>query len=298
MKALVFGSLNIDRVYSLEKLPEKGETLYCSNYELHVGGKGLNQALSLKKAGLDVYFAGKRGNDGAHLTDFLASNGVNTSLVKLSDGFTGHAVIEVDPDGQNQMILFPGANKEITPSDCDEILKNFGRGDLVLMQYETSCVEYMIRKAKDKGMLTALNPSPYTHQLKSLPYELIDYLILNEDEGKSISGKTDIVEALDVLCTLCPNGNIIYTLGAKGSIYANKNERTQAPAFKVKAVDTTGAGDTFTGYVLEKLIGGSTPAEALRFASAASALAVQKAGAAETIPCKDEVEKFLNCISE
>lgn len=291
MKALVFGSLNIDKVYSLNKLPEKGETLYCTDYELHVGGKGLNQSLSLKKAGMKVYFAGKIGKDGTHLTDYLNANGVDTSLVKFSDGFTGHAVIEVDRDGQNQMILFPGANKEITEKECDDILSSFDKGDLILMQYETSCVEYMIRKAKEKGMLTALNPSPFTNELKYLPYSLIDFLILNETEGTALTDTAETDDALTALCKLCP-GKIIYTLGGDGAVYSDGETTVKVPAFKVKAVDTTGAGDTFTGYVLTALISGKSPEEALRFSSAASALAVQKAGAAETIPDKKEVEKF------
>ncbi len=296
MKALVFGSLNIDKVYSLPHLPEKGETLYCKGYELHVGGKGLNQSVSLKKSGSDSYMAGLVGTDGKMLTNFLENAGVNTDNVGTTDGFTGHAVIEVDTDGQNQMILFPGANGEITPEYCDKVLENFDEGDLILMQYEISSVEYLIRLAKKKKMLIAFNPSPYVDEIKSLPLELIDYLILNEFEGQSLADENDCDRAVDKLRKLNENGAVVMTLGGDGVIYADKNEKVRVPAFKVNAVDTTGAGDTFTGYFLTEILSGEKPKVALRKASAASAIVVQKTGAAETIPEKKEVETFLNNI--
>lgn len=294
MKFVVFGSLNIDKVYSISHLPEKGETLPCLNYEIHVGGKGLNQAVSLSRSGADVFMAGCIGSDGKMLTDFLASCDVNTDYVKMSDGYTGHAVIEVDAEGQNQMILFRGANFEITEEDCDRILEQFDKGDLILLQYETSNVEYMINKAYEKGMIIALNPSPYVDEIQKLPFYKIDYLILNESEGISISGKSDVDEVISYLKSITPNGAIILTLGGKGSIYADKNTRVTVPAFKVNAVDTTGAGDTFTGYFLNSVINGISPEDALKTASAASAIVVGKSGAAETIPSKDEVDDFLN----
>lgn len=293
MKFLVFGSFNIDKVYLMQKLPEKGETLTCENYEIHVGGKGLNQAVSLAKSGAEVYAAGQVGKDGKFLLDFLSLSGVNTSLVKTTDTFTGHAVIEVDRDGQNQMVLFPGANREITTDYCDEILKNFSAGDLVLMQYETSQVKYMTEKAHEKGMLTAFNPSPFVDELKSFDYSKIDYLILNESEGQSITGETETKAVTNKLIEMC-GGAVVLTLGGDGAVYADKKEYILVPAFKVNAVDTTGAGDTFTGYFLNALLSGVKADEALKTASAASAIVVGKAGAAETIPEKEEVRKFLN----
>lgn len=294
MKALVFGSLNIDKVYSMANLPQQGETLYCNNYEIHVGGKGLNQSVSLKKSGSDVYMAGLTGTDGKMLTDFLKKAGVNTDYIDITDGFTGHAVIEVDKDGQNQMILYKGANGEITPEYCDKVLENFGEGDLILMQYEISSVDYLIRLAHKKGMITAFNPSPYVDEIKSLPLEYIDYLIVNEFEGQSLADEKDCDKAIDKLLKFNENGAVIMTLGGDGVIYADKSSKIKVPAFKVNAVDTTGAGDTFTGYFLTEILNGATPENALKKASAASAIVVQKVGAAETIPEKEEVENFLN----
>ncbi|MCQ2463030.1 MAG: ribokinase [Clostridia bacterium] len=293
MKFLVFGSMNIDRVYSLDRLPEKGETLSCSNYELHVGGKGLNQAVSLAKAGALAYMAGRVGKDGMFLVDFLKKNGVNTDFIELSDGFSGHAVIEVDGEGQNQMILFPGANREITPDACERVLEHFGSGDLLLMQYETSQVEYMIQRAHKKGMKVALNPSPYVKKLKEIEYSQVDYLILNEFEGMSITGETEAQKIAIKLSKMLDGGAVILTLGADGAIYACENEYFRVPAFETQAVDTTGAGDTFTGFCLYGLMSGIEPEKALITASAASAIAVSRAGAAETIPDKKAVEDFL-----
>lgn len=293
MKCLVFGSMNIDKVYCLERLPERGETLSCGRYEVHVGGKGLNQAVSLAKSGADVYMSGYVGHDGTFLTDFLSKSGVDTGLVRVTDSFSGHAVIEVDKEGQNQMILFPGVNREITREYCDEILAKFSPGDLLVMQYETSQVEYMIARAHDKGMKVALNPSPFVDELKKIDYEKIDYLILNESEGYGISGENSIPEVIKALTNTVTNGAVVLTLGAEGAIYADGETVLTVPAFKAEAVDTTGAGDTFTGYFLNAVLCGEKPEQALKTACAASALAVSKTGAAETIPEKEEVYAFL-----
>lgn len=293
MKYLVFGSMNIDRVYSLAHLPEKGETLSCVNYEIHVGGKGLNQALSLSKAGAEVYMAGQIGADGAFLKNYLKKNGADVSLVEQTDGFTGHAVIEVDPEGQNQMVLFPGANREITPDFCDRVLEGFEKGDVVLMQYETSCVEYMTAKAHEKGLKTVFNPSPFVPELKDFDYGDIDMLILNESEGQSITALSGYEDICRALLEKMSGGTVILTLGADGAVFADGERMIKVPAFRVNAVDTTGAGDTFTGYITTELLKGTSPEKALRTASAASAVAVTKPGAAETIPTRDEVAAFL-----
>ncbi len=293
MKILVFGSFNIDKVYFLPHLPEAGETLYCSRFETHVGGKGLNQALAFKKAGARVFAAGKVGrSDGAYLTDYLSAGDVDISAVCVGDGPTGHTIIEVDPNGLNQMILFGGANREIAPEDCDRILALHADADLILTEYETSCVEYMLKKAHEAGIKTAINPSPYVPAVRDLPYRYADIVILNESEGVSVTGETDperIVRALHAM----GGGEIILTLGADGAVYYNGTDLIRAPAFRTDAVDTTGAGDTFTGYCLYALLQGQPPENALRVGAAAAAIEVTRPGAAETIPEAWEVEEFL-----
>ena len=292
MKIIVFGSFNIDKVYSLPRLPQQGETLYCDKYEVHVGGKGLNQALAFGNAGAQVLAAGRVGADGDYLTDYLAVHGVDISLVDRGDGYTGHTIIEVDPEGQNQMILFGGANREITPGYCDKILEAHRDADLIMMQYETSCVEYMIEAAHRAGIPTALNPSPYVDAVKNLPYDKVEYIIANESEGAAITGESDGPAIAGSLRGL-NHGKVILTLGAGGSIYSDGDVTVRVPAFRVDAVDTTGAGDTFTGYCLYHLLSGDSPENALRTASAASAIEVTRPGAAETIPTPEEVEEFL-----
>lgn len=293
MKYLVFGSMNIDKVYLMPSLPLQGQTLYCKNYEVHVGGKGLNQALALSKSGAEVYIGGAIGPDGMFLKDYLDKSAVHTEYLKVTDGFSGHTIIEVDADGQNQMILFAGANNEITAEDCDEMLSHFDKGDLILMQYETSMVEYMMEKAHEKGLTVAFNPSPFVDKLCGFDYSKVDILILNEHEGQSITGKTEPEKITRALRNKTMGGSIILTLGGDGAVFANDETYISVPAFHVPAVDTTGAGDTFTGFCLSALADGCCKRDALTLGCAASALVVQKAGAAETIPEREEVLSFL-----
>lgn len=289
MKYLVFGSLNIDNVYSLNELPEKGEMVRCLNFEKHIGGKGLNQAIALKKAGADVKIAGRVGNDGKMLTDCLTENGVDTSLLAYDEGPTGHCIIEIDKNGKNQMIIFSGANQKITPDYCDRVLEELDEGDLILMQYETSSVEYMAKICRNKGVRVAFNPSPFVPELCSFPYEYVDYLILNDDEGKYITGKEKPEEITEDLLKRLNGGSVILTLGPEGAAYADESGFFTVPAVKVKAVDTTGAGDTFTGYFLKFLFETGDPAFSMKIASKAASIAVTKIGAAQTIPNRDEV---------
>lgn len=293
MKALVFGSLNIDKVYTMPSLPMQGETLTCKRYEVHVGGKGLNQAVSLCKAGADVAMAGCVGTDGELLTDFLQSVGVHTDKIERTDGFTGHAVILVDGDGQNQMVMYPGANWAITREYCDKVLDEYEAGDLILLQYETTQVGYLLRKAHEKGMRVAWNPSAFVPSVLDEPLECVDILLVNEHEGRCISGETDVKKIPAALLRRMNGGAVVLTLGSEGAVYADEHGTVQVPAFSVHAVDTTGAGDTFTGYFLHALLCGQPPEEALRVASAASAVVVTKPGAAETIPDRQTVERFL-----
>ena len=292
MKALVFGSYNIDKVYSLPHLPERGEMLACDALETHVGGKGLNQALALKKAGAEVVAAGMVGPDGDYLTGYLAQNGVDTAAVGVCGTPTGHAVIGIDPEGRNQMLIFGGANRAITEAYCDGVLAKHADARLLLTQYETSCVEYMLTRAHERGVLTAVNPSPYVDAVRQLPFDCVDYLILNEDEGRRMTGETKENAILSALSRMT-GAAVILTLGERGSLYFDGARTVKAPAFAVNAIDTTGAGDTFTGYCLHALLSGRPPKEALTLGAAAAALAVTKKGAAETIPDRAEAEAFL-----
>lgn len=293
MKILNFGSLNLDYVYGVEHFVMAGETISSSSRDTFCGGKGLNQSVALAKAGGNVFHAGNIGAEGGMLRDMLESAGVDTHLTKEVGVPTGHAIIQVNEKGNNCIILFGGANQQITSAQTDATLAEFSAGDYLILQNEVNMLAEIIDKAYAKGMVIFLNPSPFDDKLKSIDYNKISYILLNEVEGAAISGKTEAGEILDAIRAKYPRMKVVLTLGENGSVYDDGKERTAQSIFKVKAVDTTAAGDTFTGYFVTALAEGRTPAEALKRAAAASAIAVSRKGAAPSVPSVREVEDFL-----
>lgn len=293
MKLLVFGSLNIDHTYHVPHRVQEGETLSSERYERNIGGKGLNQAAALAKAGQPVDFAGKIGEDGLFLKHYLDLLGVNTTHIQVGDTPTGHAIIQVDTNGSNSIILYGGANQQITPTRIEEVLSHYGNGDFLLMQNEISHGADVIRVARERGMHVVLNPSPINDELLSWPLEWVDWLILNEVEGCSITGASDPDAILDTLLKRWPHIHVVLTLGSNGSVYADANNRCWQEAVHVQAVDTTAAGDTFTGYFLQGILSEKTIATALKTAAHAAAIAVSRPGAGESVPLMQEVKKAL-----
>ena len=290
MKVLNFGSLNIDYVYTVEHFVRAGETLASDKLEHFCGGKGLNQSVAFARAGADTYHAGCIGAEGAMLTDMLRSAGVDVSLVKVREGVScGHAIIQVTREGENCILLYGGANQTIDEQLIDEALSGFGKGDLLMLQNEINALDLIIRKAKARGMSVALNPSPFNEVIMALDLSLIDYLIINETEGCEISGKTEAEQIIAELLGRFPRIKLVLTLGSRGALYADADSRASHGIFKTKVADTTAAGDTFTGYFFTEIMNGSTPDRALAVASAASAIAVSRKGAAPSIPTGDEV---------
>ena len=289
MKLLVFGSLNIDHTYQLHHLVREGETLSSSSYTKNIGGKGFNQAAALAKAGLPVHFAGAIGPDGLFLKDYLHNLSVDVSNIQLLDVPTGHAIIQVDEAGSNSIILYGGANQAITEEMIDRALAQFGKGDYILLQNEISLGAQLLRKAHDKGIRIILNPSPISPALLAWPLELVDWLILNEIEGADLSGKTEPDDVITALRDAFHVPHIVLTLGEKGAVYADESVRIRQDAIPAHVVDTTAAGDTFTGYFFAAMLGGKTPAEALARAASASSLAISRPGAAESIPWAKDV---------
>ena len=290
MKVLNFGSLNIDYVYSVDHFVRAGETISSTNMEIFSGGKGLNQSVAFARAGAKTLHAGCIGAEGIFLRNMLDESGVDTRFVKVLDNTTcGHAIIQVTPSGENCIMLFGGANQMITEELIDEVLSDFSAGDLLMLQNEINGLPSIIDKAKAKKMLVALNPSPFNEKITALDFSKIDWLILNETEGCEITGKEVPEDIINELISSYPHMRIVLTLGSKGSMYADKNSRAEQSIFKAKAVDTTAAGDTFTGYFFSSVINGKTPAEALKIASAASSITVSRKGAAPSIPTMQEV---------
>ena len=290
MKILNFGSLNIDYVYSVEHFVRAGETLASDKLELFAGGKGLNQSVALARAGAEVYHAGLIGAEGEMLRAMLVNSGADDRFVRTLPNIPcGHAIIQVSAAGENCILLHGGANHAVTEEMMDEVLSFFDTGDLLVLQNEVNALPTLIEKAKARGMTVALNPSPFNDVILSLDLQQIDWLILNETEGCEITKQTEPEKILDTLLTGNPHMRIVLTLGSKGSIYADKNTRIPQSIFPAKVVDTTAAGDTFTGFFFASVTAGKTPSEALRIASAASSITVSRKGAAPSIPTMDEV---------
>ncbi len=293
MKLLDFGSLNIDHTYQLPHLVRPGETLASDSYHKSEGGKGFNQAVALAKAGQEVYLAGAIGQDGLFLRDYLQELGVHTEHLCVLDAPTGHAMIQLDTEGQNCIILFGGTNGMITEAMIDEVLADFGAGDYLLLQNEISHVDSIICAAHAKGMHIILNTSPMSPELLTWPLELVEWFILNEIEGADITGKTQPEEMLDELLRRYPACHVVLTLGERGSVYADATQRMDQSIVTAHTVDTTAAGDTFTGYFIHALLQGEAIQQALKTAACASAITVSRPGAGRSIPAAEEVQAAM-----
>lgn len=289
MRILNFGSLNIDFVYEVDHFVRAGETLSSTKLEKFCGGKGLNQSLALARAGANVCHAGCVGVDGVILTDILIEGGVDCSFVEILDEATGHAIIQVDKKGENCILLYGGANNGITTEQIDKVLGSFEKGDYILLQNEINNLDLIIEKASQLGIEIILNPSPISDSLKKLPLHKISYFLLNEIEGKELSDKEEPDEILKELRLKYPESVIVLTLGSKGAIYDDNEMRCSHGIYDVDVVDTTAAGDTFTGYFIHEITSGSKPEKALEMAAKAAALAVSRIGASPSIPMRKEV---------
>jgi len=289
MKILNFGSLNIDDVYQVDHIVRPGETITSGGYRLFCGGKGLNQSVALAHAGAEVYHAGKIGPDGGILKERLDRAGVRTGLVMESETPTGHAIIQVNREGENSIILFSGANRTLTEGEIDGVLSRFSPGDYILLQNEVNLLDTIIQKASDRGMIIALNPSPMDEKILSLPLDRIGIFILNEVEGEGFTGKKAPEEILAAMTASFPGARIFLTLGASGVRYAGPGETASVPAIRVTPVDTTAAGDTFTGYLLTALAEGRAVETAMKEAVAAAAVTVTRPGASDSIPRREEL---------
>lgn len=296
MKVLNFGSLNIDYVYDVDNFVRKGETISSKGLNVFCGGKGLNQSVALARAGADVYHAGMIGKDGIFLVDFLKNSGVNVDNILIRDDIrTGNAIIQRDISGDNCIILFAGANRSITRDYVDKVLEKFGRGDYIVLQNEISELPYIVESAHRQGMKIVLNPSPMDEKIGELNLSYIDYFLLNETEALKLSGidKFDSKKCLSGLVNTYKGAGVLITLGDKGAIYSDGNIFVEQKAVKTKAVDTTAAGDTFTGYFVNGILEGEEMKEVLRVAATASSIAVSRIGAAPSIPAMNEVKERL-----
>ncbi len=293
MKILNFGSLNIDKVYHVPHFVRPGETIASRDYQIFPGGKGLNQTIAAARAGLSICHAGTIGPDGRFLKELLEESGADTRFVREKDTITGNALIQVSGDGDNCIILFGGSNRENDRDYIDQVLEEFGEGDILLLQNEISSLDYLLQRGGEKGMRILLNPSPMDEALKQTDLSAVTWLMLNETEGLGFTGYMEPERITAALLARYPRMRVVLTLGGDGALYADADRVCRQPCFPVKAVDTTAAGDTFTGYFLAAAVEGMEPAGALRLAAAAASVAVSRSGAAVSIPVRAEVEKLL-----
>ncbi|WP_085902679.1 ribokinase [Kiloniella majae] len=288
------GSINVDHVYRVPYFVKPGETLPSKSYQRVLGGKGANQSVALARAGENVKHIGVIGDDHTWIIEELQSSKVDTSSIEVGSVATGHALIQVDDNAENCILLFSGANHELDINSLSDKLTGFEKGGWVLFQNEMPNLNQMISLVKEMGARVAVNPAPFDDAAKAIDYDLVDLLIVNDLEAEELA-KTKGHGDLGKLAELCPV--VIITRGTQGAICYSGDETIEVPAFKVDAVDTTGAGDTFVGYVLSSVVQELPLKEAMQRASAASALAVTKAGASVAIPTSAEVDQFLNTMS-
>lgn len=296
MKIINFGSLNIDKVCSVEEFVQPGETIMATGYSVNAGGKGLNQSVAAARAGAQVLHAGAVGSDGLFLKEILADAGADVSCLRVMDTESGCAFIEVNSKGQNRIIVSAGTNRMYTEEYIKNVLEKAEAGDFVLLQNEINMVGEIIRLSHEKGCRVVFNASPIPGKPEERPLELVDIFMVNELEAAALAGTSaegDFRDILKALQKKYPKAAIVMTLGKDGVLYGYKEEFYSHPIFKVNAVDTTAAGDTFCGYFLAALCAGKSVEMALREASAASAMAVSAKGAAPSIPVHSAMEEWL-----
>ena len=288
----VFGSLNVDDVARVNRLPAPGETVTASSSAVHPGGKGANQAVAAARAGAPVRMVGVIGDDagGRLLGDRLASDGIERSL-RTGAGPTGRAVILVDDDGENIIALVPGANAEAGAEDVERACGGLGPKDVLLMQLEIplAAVGAAAARARKSGALVVLNAAPAR---QGLPLSAVDVLVVNERECFQVAGLShggDLQAAATGLARTW-GLTVVVTLGAAGAVFTEGGDLAVFPSPKVTAVDTTGAGDTFAGYLAASLVGGLSMGHSVARAVRAGALAVTREGAQPAIPGAAQVD--------
>lgn len=296
----VFGSINMDLVATVVRLPKQGETVPGTQFKALPGGKGANQALAARRAGQDVFMIGAVGNDEftGPATAQLVSAGIKLALTKCADTPTGTAVILVERSGENVIAVVPGANGVISPADADAVIAAMHVGDILVLQLEIplATIEYALNKARQNGVVTVLNLAPFV--IPALRFaHLADYVITNETEFEELAGeKSMTVSSRETALKRLHASNgqtLIVTLGAEGVIAIRNGEVIHARGLDIDPVDTVGAGDTFCGYFAAGVVQGIDFASALRRAAVAASLACLKEGAQNAIPLAGEVEQMI-----
>ena len=284
MRIYNLGSLNIDYVYSVEHFVSAGETLSSDKMEVFPGGKGLNQSIALARAGAGVIHGGIIGDGGDFLTEKMELSGVDTSRIKRAKASNGHAIIQVNRDGQNCILLHAGSNFKIDRGYIEAFLADAKENDILVLQNEISGLDDAFRIAEQRKLRIAFNPSPLKENIKQLPLKQVKWFFCNEIEGEALFGSGDVEIMKDNFLKNYPESVLILTLGSRGSMYISSEKSFYQPAFKVNAVDTTAAGDTFTGFFISAVSRGESVEYAMEIAAKAASVTVSKKGASDSIP--------------
>lgn len=301
-KVTVLGSLNVDTILQIPRLPQPGETLAMTDKRNAGGGKGANQAIAAARSGADTSFIGKIGDDdnGRMMLSFLKDAGVNTEQVTISSKGTGQAFILLQESGENSIIIYGGANQEIKDNDIEHARSVIQNSDFIVTQFETPFDQatHAFKIAKEAGVVTVLNPAPAHKNVDPELLKNVDLITPNETEAEILTEikVVDRVTAHEAASRLRELGvkNVIITLGSKGAFFKTATEEKFIKAFKVHAVDTTAAGDAFLGALVSRLAPDfSNFEESIIYASKASSIAVQKVGAIPSIPTEKQVENEL-----
>jgi ribokinase len=300
-KILVVGSSNIDLIMKMDRLPKRGETVVDAIFMQTFGGKGANQAVGAVKAGGDVYFANCVGDDryGTAIIDNMKAAGIHTDYIFQEKGIaSGTALIMIGGDGENYISVAPGANYRLSPTHIDQVNKLIPEAAILLLQYEITeeTLHYVVDIAYAAGVPVMLNLAP-ARPIQAESLRKLTYLVVNETEAEFLCGfpvnsPTAIEHAAHTLLSMGPK-TVILTMGAQGSIIVHKDKQQKVPAFKVKAIDTTAAGDIFCGSLATALVEGKSLEAGIRFASAASAISVTRLGAQPSTPTREEIDTFL-----
>lgn len=281
------GSINIDNFYRVPHMPAPGETLTATEHSVGLGGKGANQSVAAARAGSKVRHIGAVGPEGSWCVDVLRDSGVDVSCVARLDIATGHANIAVDVSGENQIILYSGANAALTLKQVEQSLSGAQLGDTLILQNETNLTVEAAKVARARNMRVIYSAAPFVAEAAKQVLPVTDMLVLNEVEAQQLT------DALGVALADLEVPDVLITKGADGAVwYENGVQTAYVPAHSVEPVDTTGAGDCFIGYVAAGLDQGLSPEDAMRLGAAASAIKVTRFGTADAIPSRAEVDRF------
>lgn len=287
MSIVNLGSINIDHVHRVARLPGAGETVIDTGYAPGLGGKGANQSLAAARAGARVIHVGAVGPDGGWIPPRLAAAGIDVGGIATVKAATGHAVVLVDDAAENAIVIHSGANHALTPAQIEAALAGTKPGDWLLAQNETNLVAEAFAMARARGLRTAYAAAPFDPEVTAALLGSVDLLAMNEVEA------TQLAAHMGMAAEALPVPELLVTLGARGARHRAGGTVTEVPAFPVTPVDTTGAGDCFLGYFLAARDAGVAPEAALRRATAAAAIKVTRPGASDGIPAADEVTEFL-----